>query len=133
RAWLHAQLAHEDALPARQLERNRIAALIGVVRLGAVAERMDQRLCIGVGLRDFGADPESLAAGIVWDRNAARAEVRVGLACTLEHRERGSRAGDVDERAVAALPLNVCCTLRAKQQAIAAEACDLGVDREPLV
>ncbi len=94
---------------------------------------MDHRVGIGVGLRHFGADPESFAAGIVWNRNTACAEVDVGLACALEHWKCGSRACYVDERTVAALPFDVCCALGAEQETIAAEARDLGFYRKTLV
>src|SRR5256885_13268931 len=90
--WLprtNPQLAQLDPLTARQLESDRVARLVGVVRFRSFSERMDHLVFVNFGLGESGADPKCLAPWRIREVCRLAAHIQIGIAIVdpLDHRK----------------------------------------------
>src|SRR6202165_5368132 len=81
--WTDQQLAQLDAQATRQLKAHRVARRIGVVRLRASGEWMNDLILAEVRLREAGTDPERLAARGIGNV-AATAEIDVPFSYSFD-------------------------------------------------
>ena len=127
--WLartNSNFAELDHRLVRKREADRIAGLVGVVRFGAVGDRIDDLRFVDLGTRHVAADPERLVSGEVRNRG-----VHVGIGHFVAHflahlvvRDHGDRralAARLHPHADALLPLHARRALVSEQQAVATD------------